>query len=216
MYEGSPTIVTAYFGIAPKIGITATIIQFISIPMVGVMEVIQPIIIISGIISVLVGSIGAINQTKFKRLIAYSAIGHTGFIILGVGTGAAIGVQAAMVYLVIYIILSINIFASALTIFDNAPAEENYITILSGLSRANPIMAITMAMCLLALAGVPPLAGFFSKYMVIIALIQEGFNIVATISILASVVGAFYYLRIVSIMYFGSAPEAGKETSIFF
>jgi NADH-quinone oxidoreductase subunit N len=143
-------------------------------------------------LSIIVGSLGAINQTKVKRLIAYSAIAHMGFMLIGLSTGALSGLLATFVYIVIYMITSFNTFAFVLSL--NSP---NYISQLTGLSRYNPILAITFALSLFSMAGVPPLAGFFSKYLVLLSAISNGLYLVAFVAILFSVVGSFYYLRLI-------------------
>ena len=164
------------------------------------------LILFSAIISVIVGSIGALNQTKFKRLVAYSAIGHTGFILLGIATGSLDSLQASFLYIVIYIIMSLNLFAFALSTFNDF-GESNFLSQISGISRSNPLLAITMTLCLLSIAGIPPLAGFFSKYLVLLSLVSNDFIILATIAVIASVVGAFYYLRIIKIAYFKDSTD---------
>ena len=147
---------------------------------------------VSALLSIIVGSLGAINQTKVKRLIAYSAIAHMGFMLIGLSTGALSGLLATFVYIVIYMITSFNTFAFVLSL--NSP---NYISQLTGLSRYNPILAITFALSLFSMAGVPPLAGFFSKYLVLLSAISNGLYLVAFVAILFSVVGSFYYLRLI-------------------
>ena len=182
-------------------------IQFLYGPFFGLLGELQPLILFSAILSVIVGSIGALNQTKFKRLVAYSAIGHTGFILLGIATGSLDSLQASLLYIVIYIIMSLNLFTFALSTFNDF-GESNFLSQLSGISRSNPLLAITMSLCLLSIAGIPPLAGFFSKYLVLLSLVSNDFIILASIAVIASVVGAFYYLRIIKIAYF-------KDTSDF-
>ena len=206
VYEGSPTIVTAFFAIVPKIAIFGILIQFLFGPFLGLLSQLQPLIFFSAIISVIIGSIGALNQTKFKRLVAYSAIGHTGFILLGIAAGSLDSLQASFLYIVIYIIMSINLFTFALSTFNDF-GESNFLSQLSGLSRSNPLLAITMALCLLSIAGIPPLAGFFSKYLVLLSLVSNGFIIFASIAIIASVIASFYYLRIIKIAYFKDSSD---------
>jgi NADH-quinone oxidoreductase subunit N len=175
-------------------------------PFVGLLGELQPLILFSAILSVIVGSIGALNQTKFKRLVAYSAIGHTGFILLGIATGSLDSLQASFIYIVIYIIMSLNLFTFALSTFYDF-GESNFLSQISGLSRSNPLLAITMSLCLLSIAGIPPLAGFFSKYLVLLSLVSNEFIILASIAVIASVVGAFYYLRIIKIAYFKDSSD---------
>ena len=206
VYEGSPSIITAFFAIVPKIAIFGILIQFLYGPFVGLLGELQPLVLFSAILSVIVGSIGALNQTKFKRLVAYSAIGHTGFILLGIATGSLDSLQASLLYIVIYIIMSFNLFAFALSTFNDF-GEANFLSQISGISRSNPLLAITMSLCLLSIAGIPPLAGFFSKYLVLLSLVSNDFIILASIAVIASVVGAFYYLRIIKIAYFKDSSD---------
>ena len=200
VYEGSPTIVTGLFAIVPKLAIFGTLIGLLFGPFANLLSQLQPLIFISAILSVLVGSFGAINQTKIKRLVAYSAIGHTGFILLGIATGSLESLQAAYIYIIVYIIMSCNMFALILSVF--GAGVSNYITQLSGLSRSNPILAISFALSLLSIAGIPPLAGFFSKYFIFVSLIEAQFISFALIAIIASVIASFYYIRIIKWIYF--------------
>ena len=206
VYEGSPSIITAFFAIVPKIAIFGILIQFLYGPFVGLLGELQPLVLFSAILSVIVGSIGALNQTKFKRLVAYSAIGHTGFILLGIATGSLDSLQASFLYIIIYIIMSLNLFTFALSTFNDF-GESNFLSQISGLSRTNPLLAITMSLCLLSITGIPPLAGFFSKYLVLLSLVSNDFIILASFAVIASVVGAFYYLRIIKIAYFKDSSD---------
>jgi len=185
----------------PKIAIFGILIQFLFGPFSGILSELQPLVFISAITSVVIGSIGALNQTKFKRLIAYSGIGHTGFILLGIACGSLDSLQASFLYIIIYIIMSFNLFAFALSTFNDS-GESNFLSQLSGLSRSNPILAITLTLCLLSIAGIPPLAGFFSKYLVLLSLVSNDFIIFAVIAVISSVIASFYYLRIIKIVYF--------------
>jgi NADH-quinone oxidoreductase subunit N len=216
VYEGSPTIVTAFFAIAPKLSLFGILIHLLYGPFFGLLAQLQPFIIFSAIVSVIVGSIGALNQTKFKRLVAYSAIGHTGFILLGIATGSLDSLQASFLYIIIYIIMSINLFAFTLSTFNDF-GESNFISQLSGLSRSNPLLALTLALCLFSIAGIPPLAGFFSKYLVLLSLVSNGFIVIASIAVIASVIACFYYLRIIQVAYFGGSmdPHFAALSAVF-
>lgn len=206
VYEGASTIVTAFFAIVPKIAVLSLLITLIYGPFLGIFEnLIQPIIIISGLMSILVGSIAAINQTKIKRLLAYSAIAHMGWILIGLGVGTLMSIQATLIYIVLYILMSINSFAFVISYFRGY--GNNYITQLSGLSRKEPILAITFSLCLLSIAGIPPLAGFYSKYNILLALIDEKFIITSILGIVLSVIGSFYYIRIIQWMYFNNSSD---------
>jgi len=149
---------------------------------------------LSILLSMFIGCIGGLNQTKIKRLLAYSAISHVGIILLGILPGTILSLQTSIIYIIIYILISINIFTILLSIFKNSTI---FITELAGLSRLHPVLAITFTLVLLSLAGIPPLAGFFSKYLVLVSAIDNNYLILAIISILGSVISGFYYLRII-------------------
>jgi len=197
VYEGAPTIVTAYFAIVPKIAIILTFINLIITPFIGIWNSIEPIIIISAILSLIVGSIGAINQGKIKRLISYSAISHIGFILIGIIPLSLYSIQATIIYILIYIIMSLNTFTILLNL-----NQYNYISQFSGLSRANPILALTFGFTLLSIAGIPPLAGFFSKYLVLLNAVENGYYVLSIIAVMGSAISTFYYLRIIKWMFF--------------
>lgn len=212
VYEGSPTIVTAYFAIVPKIGILLLLITLIYGPFLGIVNsVIKPLIIISGLLSIIIGSLGALNQTKIKRLLAYSAIGHMGFILLGVAPGTVNSLQATIIYIILYIIMSLNSFGFVLIYYNKYRSSINsidrsyFISELSGLSRKEPVLAGTFALSLLSIAGIPPLAGFFSKYYVLLSLIENNMYLISIIAILFSVISCFYYIRIIQWMYFNNS-----------
>lgn len=198
VYEGAPTIITAFFAIVPKLATIGVFINLIWFCFFGLFQQIQPIIIIASILSMLIGSIGALNQTKIKRLIAYSAISHIGFILLGILPGTIYSIQATIIYTIIYIIMSIASFCLILSIFE----KTNYISELSGLSRKNPVLASTFALTLFSIAGIPPLAGFFSKYLILLEALGNNLIILAIIGVAASSIAAFYYIRIIKWMFF--------------
>jgi NADH-quinone oxidoreductase subunit N len=185
-------IVTAYFAIVPKIATLGLLFELLFGPFASLFSSIEPFLVLSALLSIFIGSLGAINQTKLKRLVAYSAIAHIGFMLLGISTGVINGLFATFVYIGLYIVTSFNTFAFLLSC--NSPI---YISQLTGLSRFNPILAFTFAFSLFSMAGIPPLAGFFSKYLVILSVINNNSYFVALIAILLSVVGSFYYLRLI-------------------
>ena len=198
VYEGAPNIVTAYFAIVPKIATLGILIILLNGPFLGIFIDIQPIILFCGILSIIVGGIGALNQGKLKRLLAYSAISHVGFLLIGVGTNTLLSLHATLIYILLYIVMSFGTFAFVLNVFKHG----NFITQLSGLSRQNPILAFTFAFTLLSIAGVPPLAGFYSKYLVLLQAVNNQFFGVALIGIICSCIAGFYYLRIIRWMFF--------------
>jgi len=199
VYEGAATIVTAFFAIVPKIATLGILISLLFGPFFGIFEEFQLILSLCVIFSLLIGSLGGINQSKFKRLFAYSAISHVGFMLLGILPGSLSSLHSTFIYIILYIIMSFNTFSILLTLFQGS---SNFITQVSGISRFHPILAITFAFNLLSLAGIPPLAGFFSKFLVLLSAINHQFYIISIIAVLTSVISCFYYLRIIKWMYF--------------
>jgi NADH-quinone oxidoreductase subunit N len=201
VYEGAPTPVTAFFAAAPKIAAMAifaraTITAFPAISLQW-----QQIIVFVSIASMALGAFAAIGQSNIKRLMAYSSIGHMGYALVGLAAGTADGVQGVLIYLAIYLFMTVGTFAVILSMRRDGQMVEQ-ISDLAGLSRTNPSMAFFLALLLFSLAGIPPLAGFFAKYYVFLAAIQAGLYALAVIGVLTSVVGAYYYLMIVKTMYF--------------
>jgi NADH-quinone oxidoreductase subunit N len=201
VYEGAPTPVTAFFAAAPKLAAMALTVRVVISAFPAVTLEWQQIVVFIAIASMGLGAFAAIGQRNIKRLMAYSSIGHMGYALVGLAAGTAEGVQGVIVYLAIYLVMTLGIFASILAMRRDGKMVEQ-IDQLSGLSRTNPLMALAMAVLLFSLAGIPPLAGFFAKFYVFLAAIESGLYSLAVIGVLLSVVGAFYYLRIVKIMYF--------------
>jgi NADH-quinone oxidoreductase subunit N len=199
VYEGSPTIVTAFFAIVPKISILGALIILLTGAFSGIYNSLQTILIISTILSLIVGAIGALNQSKIKRIFAYSAIGHIGFIFLGLITGSLNGYIASLTYIFIYIIMTIFTFTVILILYKNSATP---ITNIIGLSRNNKILALSFALVLMSIAGVPPLAGFLSKLLVLNAAILSQLWLITIIAIITSVISAFYYLQLIKLMFF--------------
>jgi NADH-quinone oxidoreductase subunit N len=201
VYEGAPTPVTAFFASAPKVAAMAVFARVALTAFPGIKLEWQQIVVFVSIASMVLGSFAAIGQTNIKRLMAYSSIGHMGFALVGLAAGTAEGAQGVLVYLAIYVAMTLGSFAIILTMKrDGRPLES--ISDFAGLSRTNPMLAFFFAMFLFSLAGVPPLAGFFGKFYVFVAAIKAGLFTLAVVGVLASVVGAYYYLRIVKLMYF--------------
>jgi NADH-quinone oxidoreductase subunit N len=207
VYEGAPTPVTAFFASAPKVAGMAMFVRVAvdAFPTVAVQW--QQIIVFVALASMVLGAFAAIGQTNIKRLLAYSSIGHMGFALVGLAAGTAEGVQGVLVYMAIYMSMTLGTFACVLSMRRTEGYVEN-ISDLAGLSRTNPTMAFFLAMLMFSLAGIPPLAGFFGKFYVFIAAIKAGMYTLAVIGVLASVVGAYYYLLIVKIMYFDEPAPA--------
>jgi len=206
VYEGAPTPVTAFFAAAPKLAAMALTVRVLVAAFPSVTVEWQQIVTFLAIASMALGAFAAIGQTNIKRLMAYSSIGHMGFALVGLAAGTSEGVEGVIIYLAIYLAMTLGTFACILAMRRNGRMVEN-IDALSGLSRTNPLMAFTLAMLLFSLAGIPPLAGFFAKFYVFLAAIHAGLFPLAIIGVLLSTVAAYYYLRIVKLMYFDAPAE---------
>jgi NADH-quinone oxidoreductase subunit N len=207
VYEGAPTPVTAFFAAAPKIAGIAMFVRAAVMAFPGVTSQWQQILVFVAIASMLLGAFAAIGQRNIKRLMAYSSIGHMGFALIGLAAGTAEGVQGVLVYMAIYITMTLGAFAVILSMRRPTGMVES-IDQLAGLARTQPAMAFFLAMLLFSMAGVPPLAGFFAKFYVFLAAIKAGLYVLAVIGVLASVVGAYYYLAIIKLMYFDEPAES--------
>jgi NADH-quinone oxidoreductase subunit N len=206
VYEGAPTPVTAFFAAAPKLAAMALTVRVLIAAFPAVTTEWRQIVVFLAIASMALGAFAAIGQTNIKRLMAYSSIGHMGFALVGLAAGTAEGVAGVVFYLAIYLAMTLGTFACILAMRRGGRMVED-IDALSGLSRTNPAMAFLLAMLLFSLAGIPPLAGFFAKFYVFLAAIHAGLYALAVIGVLLSVVGAYYYLRIIKIMYFDAPAE---------
>jgi NADH-quinone oxidoreductase subunit N len=201
VYEGAPTPVTAFFASAPKVAAMAVLVRVLLTAFPGVTHDWQQIIVFVSIASMALGSFAAIGQTNIKRLMAYSSIGHMGFALVGLAAGTVEGAQGVLVYIAIYVAMTLGSFAFILALKRKGQTFEQ-ISDFAGLSRTNPLMAFFFAMLLFSLAGIPPLAGFFAKFYVFVAAIKAGLFTLSVVGVLTSVVGAYYYLTIVKVMYF--------------
>ncbi|GJM01995.1 MAG: NADH-quinone oxidoreductase subunit N [Rhodomicrobium sp.] len=210
VYEGAPTPVTAFFAACPKIAAMGLLIRVIHSAFPEMQPQWNQIIIFISIASMLLGAFGAIGQTNIKRLMAYSSIGHMGFALVGVAAGNREGIEGVLVYLMIYLIMTVGAFACILAMRRNEEMVEN-IEDLRGLSQTNLPAAFMFAMLMFSLAGIPPLAGFFAKFYVFMAAVKADMFVLAVVGVLASVVGAFYYLRIIKIMFFDEPKEGINE-----
>jgi len=206
VYEGAPTPVTAFFAAAPKVAGIAMFVRASVTAFPGITGQWQQIVVFVAIASMLLGAFAAIGQRNIKRLMAYSSIGHMGFALIGLAAGTSEGVQGVLLYMAIYVTMTLGVFAVILSMRRSTGMVES-IDQLAGLARTSPTMAFFMAMLLFSMAGVPPLAGFFAKFYVFLAAIKAGLYVLAVIGVLASVVGAYYYLSIVKIMYFDEPVE---------
>jgi NADH-quinone oxidoreductase subunit N len=201
VYEGAPTPVTAFFASAPKVAAMAVFTRVTLTAFPGIMPQWQQIVVFVSIASMALGSFAAIGQKNIKRLMAYSSIGHMGFALVGLAAGTAEGAQGVLVYVAIYVAMTLGTFSVILAMKRNGQHVER-ISDFAGLSRTNPLLAFFFAMLLFSLAGVPPLAGFFGKFYVFVAAIKAGLFTLSVIGVLTSVIGAYYYLSIVKVMYF--------------
>ena len=209
VYEGAPTPITAFFAAAPKLAAMALLVRVLEGAFPGLLAQWQQIVIFLSLASMIFAAFAAIGQTNIKRLMAYSSIGHVGFALVGLAAGTAAGIEGLLIYLAIYLVMTLGAFACILAMRrDDVMIED--IGELSGLAETNMPMALALGAILFSLAGIPPLAGFFAKFYVFTAAIQAGLYPLAVIGILASVVAAFYYLRIVKIMFFD--PPHGEFT----
>jgi NADH-quinone oxidoreductase subunit N len=209
VYEGAPTPVTAFFASAPKVAAMAIFMRATITAFPDILLQWQQIIVFVSIASMALGSFAAIGQRNIKRLMGYSSIGHMGFALVGLAAGSPEGVQGVLVYITIYVAMTLGTFACILSM-KRADGMVETISDLAGLSRTSPTMAFMFAMLLFSLAGIPPLAGFFAKFYVFIAAINAGLYALAVIGVLTSVIGAYYYLAIVKTMYFDE-PQKGFE-----
>ncbi len=207
VYEGAPTPVTAFFATAPKIAGMALFTRLLLEPFGALTAQWQQIIIFVAVASLIVGSLGAIMQTNIKRLLAYSSIGHVGFMLVGLAAANVAGVQAMLIYLALYIFMSAGMFGCVLLMRRHGEYVEN-INDLAGLSQTNPALAIVISLFMFAMAGIPPLGGFFGKMYILLAASSAGLNWLAVIAVLSSVISGYYYIRIVKIMYFDEPKPA--------
>jgi NADH-quinone oxidoreductase subunit N len=221
VYEGAPTIVTAFFAIVPKIAIFSALIRFLNITLYNLINYWQDILYLSAVATLIIATFAALEQKKIKRFLAYSAIGHTGYILIGILTGTPTGIQAAIIYLIIYIIMSIGIFGIILSLRN--PITNNkikYLAELHNLGYNNPLLAMSFAIILFSMAGIPPLAGFISKLYIFLAAIDTSMYLLACLGVAMSVIGSVYYIRLIKIMFFEKTyaypifKEMDKEKAI--
>ena len=206
VYEGSPTSVTLFFTMVPKIAALTVFIRFLYVPFLNLIDQWQIIIIFLSLASMIFGAIAAIGQTNIKRLIAYSSIGHVGYTLAGLATGTNEGIQSSIIYITIYIVMNLALFSGLLMLRRNNQYHED-IEDLSGLSKNHPLLSISLLIVLFSLAGIPPLAGFFAKFYIFKAVLEESMYFLAIVGLLSTVISAFYYLRIIKIIYFDNQKD---------
>ena len=207
VYEGSPTSVTSFFALIPKIATITVFIRFLYVPFINVISQWQTIIVFLSIASMILGAVAAIGQNNIKRLIAYSSIGHMGYALAGLVTGTNEGIHSTVIYLTIYLVMNLGIFGCIFMMKRENIFYEN-INDLSGLSKNHPMLAFSFLIILFSLAGIPPLAGFFAKFYIFMAVIEIEMYSLAVIGLVTTVVSAFYYLRIIKVIYFDNPKKA--------
>jgi NADH-quinone oxidoreductase subunit N len=206
VYEGAPTPVTVFFSTAPKVAAMALLLRVMGTSFASLVGAWQLLVVIVSIASMLLGAVAAIGQTNIKRMMAYSSIGHMGYALIGLAVDSAAGVRGTLVYMVIYVFMTAGAFGCILAMRRNGKAVEQ-ISDLAGLAANDPILALAMAVFMFSLAGIPLMSGFFAKLYIFLASVQAGLWTLAIIGVLTSVVGAFYYIRVVKVMYFDAPAE---------
>ncbi len=210
VYEGSPTSVTLFFTMVPKIAALTVFIRFLYIPFLNLIDQWQMILVFLSIASMVFGAVAAIGQKNLKRLVAYSSISHVGYALAGLATGSNDGIQSSVIYITIYIIMNLGLFSCLLMMKRNNVYYEQ-IDDLSGLSKNHPLLSLSLLVILFSLAGIPPLAGFFAKFYVFKSVLEQSMFFLAIVGLLSTVVAAFYYLRLIKIMYFDKEKEKYDE-----
>ena len=211
VYEGAPTSVTSFFALIPKIAAISVFIRFMYVPFVNVIDQWQSIIIFLSIASMVLGAVAAIGQNNIKRLMAYSSISHMGYALAGLATGTIEGVQSTIIYLTIYLVMNLGAFGCIFMMKRENIFVEN-ISEMSGMSKNHPMLAISFLIILFSLAGIPPLAGFFAKFYIFMSVIEAKMYALAVIGLVTTVVSAFYYLRIIKVIYFDRPKKAFDES----
>ena len=206
VYEGAPTSVTLFFAVVPKIAALTVFIRFLYVPFINMIDQWQIIIVFLSIASMIFGAVAAIGQKNLKRLVAYSSIGHMGFALAGLSSGTNEGIQSSIIYISIYLIMNLGLFSCLFMMKRNDKYYEN-IDDLSGLSKNHPLISLSLLIILFSLAGIPPMAGFFAKFYVFTAVVKESMYFLAITGLLSTVISAFYYLRIIKIIYFDPEKE---------
>jgi len=206
VYQGSPSSVTSFFAVVPKVAGIAILIRFLQIPFEQLIDQWKNILVFMSLASMILGAVAAIGQTNIKRLIAYSSIGHIGFALAGISTGSTTGYTSSIFYMSIYVIMNLGVFSCIFLMKKDGKYCED-IEDLSGISKQNPLLAISFLIIMFSLAGIPPLAGFFAKFYVFMSVIESKMYTLAIVGLLSTVISAFYYLRIIKIIYFDDAKE---------
>ena len=214
VYEGSPTSVTSFFSVVPKVAGIVIFIRFMYLPFQEILDQWKYILVFISIASMILGAVAAIGQNNIKRLIAYSSIGHIGYAIAGMTPGTENGFKSTLIYISIYAVMNIGAFACIFLMKRNGNYTED-IQELSGASRNHPLMSLSLLIILFSLAGIPPMAGFFAKFYVFMAVVESGMFTLAVIGLVTTVVSAFYYIRIIKIMYFDDPKKPFEQLKDF-
>ena len=214
VYEGSPTSVTSFFSVVPKVAGIVIFIRFMYLPFQEILDQWKYILVFISIASMILGAVAAIGQNNIKRLIAYSSIGHIGYAIAGMTPGTENGFKSTLIYISIYAVMNIGAFACIFLMKRSGKYIED-IQELSGASRNHPLMSLSLLIILFSLAGIPPMAGFFAKFYVFMAVVESGMFTLAAIGLVTTVVSAFYYIRIIKIMYFDDPKKPFEELKDF-
>jgi NADH-quinone oxidoreductase subunit N len=206
VYQGSPSSVTSFFAVVPKVAGIAILIRFVQIPFEQLIDQWKNILVFMALASMILGAVAAIGQTNIKRLIAYSSIGHIGYTLAGISTGTITGYNSSIVYISIYVVMNLGVFSCIFLMKKDGKYCED-IKDLAGISKQNPMLSIAFLIIMFSLAGIPPLAGFFAKFYVFMSVIESGMYTLAVIGLLSTVISAFYYLRIIKIIYFDESES---------
>ena len=206
VYEGSPTSVTLFFAVVPKVAALTVFIRFLYVPFVSLIDQWQMIIIFLSLASMILGAVSAIGQKNLKRLIAYSSIGHMGYALAGLAVGTNSGIQNSIIYICIYLVMNLGFFCCLFMMKRNNQFFDN-LEDLSGLSKNHPIMSLSLLILLFSLAGIPPMAGFFAKFYIFISVVEQSMYFLAIVGLVSTVISAFYYLKIIKIIYFDPPKE---------
>ena len=206
VYEGAPTPVTAFFAVAPKVAAIALFLRVMLEPFGGLIEEWRQVIVLISVASMVLGAFAAIAQNNIKRLMAYSSIGHVGYALIGLAAGSEEGLRGVLIYMAIYLVMNVGAFACILSMKVNDRMVEN-IDDLAGTAKSHPMMALGILIFMFSLAGIPPMAGFFGKFFIFMSAIEAELYTLAVIGVVSSVVGAYYYLRIVKIVFFDDLME---------
>ena len=206
VYEGSPTSVTLFFAVVPKVAALTVFIRFLYVPFINLIDQWQMIIIFLSLASMIFGAVAAIGQKNLKRLIAYSSIGHMGYALAGLAVGTNSGIQSSITYICIYLVMNLGFFCCLFMMKRDKQYFDN-LDDLSGLSKNHPLISLSLLILLFSLAGIPPMAGFFAKFYIFVSVIEQSMYFLAIVGLISTVVSAFYYLRIIKIIYFDAPKE---------